>query len=129
MLISHRSIARTVAMIVFAGVSSLLLTELSAASVSDDAPSVTVRYPDLNLNSPEGIASLYGRIRAAAGQVCRSLESRDLLHKAQWYDCFSHAVANAVNTVHNAPLSAYHWQRIHGWKHREIDTPTTVASR
>ena len=130
MPISHRSIVRTVAMIMFAGVSSLLLTELSAAAVSDDdALSVTVRYHDLNLNSPDGVASLYGRIQRAAQQVCHSMESRDLMRKSQWQDCFSHAVANAVNGVHNAPLSAYHWQRIRGWKHREIETPTTVASR
>jgi UrcA family protein len=130
MPISHRSIVRTIAMIIFAGVSSLLLTDLSTAAVDDDAAlSVTVRYHDLNLNSPEGVASLYGRIRVAAEQVCRTLESRDLMRKAQWQDCFSHAVANAVKAVNNAPLSAYHWQRIRGWKHREIDTPTTVASR
>ena len=130
MPISHRSIVRTVAMIVFAGVSSLLLTNLAAAAVNDEAaPSVTVRYHDLNLNSPEGIASLYGRIRGAAGQVCRPLESRELERKSYWNECFNHAVANAVNAVHSAPLSAYHWQRIRGWKHRDIETPTTVASR
>jgi len=130
MPISHRSIVRTVAMIMFAGVSSLLLTGLSAAAVDDDAAlSVTVRYHDLNLNSPEGVASLYGRIRGAAQQVCRTLESRDLMRKSESQTCFNHAVANAVNAVHSAPLSAYHWQRIRGWKHRDIETPTTVASR
>ena len=130
MPISHRYIVRTVAMIMFAGVSSLLLTELSAAAVNDDAElSVTVRYHDLNLNSPEGVASLYGRIRRAADQVCHSLQSRELSREPYWNDCVNHAVANAVNAVHSAPLSAYHWQRIRSWKHREIETPTTVASR
>ena len=130
MPISLRSIVRAVAMIMFAGVSSLLLTELSAAAVSDDAePSVTVRYHDLNLNSPEGIASLYGRIRGAAGQVCRPLENRELERKAAWNYCFNHAVADAVRAVNNRTLSAYHWQRIRGWKHRDIEAPTTVASR
>jgi len=117
-------------MVMFAGVSSLLLTELSTAAANDEAaPSVTVRYHDLNLNSPQGVASLYGRIRGAAEQVCRSMESRDLTRKAEWQQCFNHAVADAVRTVNNAPLSAYHWQRIRGWKHRDIETPTTVASR
>ena len=119
-----------IAMIIFAGVLSLLLTELSVAAVEDDAAlSVTVRYHDLNLNSPEGVASLYGRIRFAAQQVCRTLESRDLVRKSQSQDCFNHAVANAVKAVHSEPLSAYHWQRIRGWKHREIETRATVASR
>jgi UrcA family protein len=117
-------------MVVFAGVSSLLLTELSIAAVDDDAAlSVTVRYHDLNLNSPEGVASLYGRIQRAADQVCHSLKSRELERESFWNDCFNHAVANAVHTVNNAPLSAYHWQRIRSWKHHEIETPTTVASR
>ena len=130
MPISHRSIVRTVAMIMFAGVSSLLLTEPSAAAVNDDAePSVTVRYHDLNLNSPEGVASLYGRIRRAADQVCHSLQSRELTREPYWNDCVNHAVANAVKAVHSEPLSAYHWQRIRSWKHRDIETPTTVASR
>jgi UrcA family protein len=130
MPISLRSIVRTVAMIMFAGMSSLLLTELSAAADSDDtALSVTVRYHDLNLNSPEGIASLYGRIRGAADQVCRSLESRELERKAMWNDCVNHAVADAVHAVNNRTLSAYHWQRIRGWRHHDIDAPTTVALR
>lgn len=130
MPISHRSIVRTVAMIMFAGVSSLLLTELSAAAVDDDAAlSVTVRYHDLNLNSPEGVASLYGRIRRAADEVCHTLKTRELARESFWNDCVNHAVADAVKAVHNAPLSAYHWQRIRSWKHRDIETPTTVASR
>jgi UrcA family protein len=129
MLISHRSIVRAVAMVAFAGVSSLLLTELSIAAADDDAPSVTVRFHDLNLNSPEGVASLYGRIQRAADQVCHSLKSRDLERESYWNDCFNHAVANAVRSANNAPLSAYHWQRIRSWKHRDLETPTTVASR
>jgi UrcA family protein len=129
MLNSHRLIVRTFAMVVFTGVSSLLLTELSVAADDDAALSVTVRYHDLNLNSPEGIASLYGRIQRAADQVCQSLKSRELERESFWNDCVNHAVAKAVRTVNNAPLSAYHWQRIRGPKHREIDAPATVASR
>ena len=127
---SHRSIVRTLAMILYAGASSLVLAELSAAAVEDDsALSVTVRYHDLNLNSPEGVASLYGRIRRAADEVCHTLKTRELERESFWNDCVNHAVADAVKAVHNAPLSAYHWQRIRGWKHRDIEAPTTVASR
>jgi UrcA family protein len=131
MPISHRSIVSTVAVVALAGVTSLLRTEPAAAAVSaeDAPPSVTVRYHDLNLNSPEGVARLYGRIRVAAGEVCHSLESRELGREALWNDCYNHAVANAVKAVHNRTLSAYHWQRIRGWKHHEIETPTTVASQ
>jgi UrcA family protein len=127
---SHRSFVRTIAAVLFAMASSLLLARYSEGAASDEAaPSVTVRYHDLNLNSPEGVAALYGRISSAAREVCGSLESRDPMRKQLWNDCFYHAVANAVNTVHNGSLSAYHWQRIRGWKHHEIEAPTTVASR
>ena len=78
MRMSYRSIARKVAMIVFAGVPSLFLAGLATAAVSDEAaPSVTVRYHDLNLNDPEGVAVLYGRIRRAADEVCHPLDGGD----------------------------------------------------
>jgi UrcA family protein len=130
MTISHRTRVRTAAVLMLTAATSLLFTGLATAAVSgEDAPSVTVRYHDLNLNSPEGIGTLYGRIRGAAGEVCRPLEGRELARKSLWNQCFNHAVADAVKAVHNRTLSAYHWQRIRGWKQREIDSPTTVASR
>lgn len=127
---SHRTNTRALAAFVLAAAPTLLFSEFATAAVGGDAaPSVTVRYHDLNLGSPEGVASLYGRIRGSAAAVCRSLESRELTRKALWNDCVSHAVANAVNAVHNRPLSAYHWQRIRGWKHHEVETSTTLASQ
>jgi UrcA family protein len=130
MLNSHRSIVRTLAVIALAGAPSLLLADLAtAAVVGEAAPSVTVRYHDLNLNSPAGIAGLYARIRGAAGEVCRTLESRDFERKSYWDVCFNHAVADAVKQVHNRTLSAYHWQRIRGWKTPRDRDPTTLASQ
>jgi UrcA family protein len=87
---------------------------LAAARV-DEAPSKTVRYHDLNLNSPEGIASLYERIQAAALDVCKSAEGpwrHGLESRNEWNQCVNHAVADAVRSVHNEKLSAYHWQQI-----------------
>jgi UrcA family protein len=130
MPILRRARISTAAVLMLTVMPSLFLTDFAAAAVgSDAAASVTVRYHDLNLNSSEGIATLYGRIRGAANEVCRSLESRDLTLRSLRNECFNHAVANAVNAVHNPTLSAYHWERIRDWKHREIDSPTTVASR
>jgi UrcA family protein len=126
----HRRLARTLAVIALAGTPSLLLADLAAAAVVDEpAPSVTVRYHDLNLNSPAGVASLYGRIRGAAAEVCRTLESRDLERKPYWDFCYNHAVADAVKRVHNETLSAYHWQRIRGWKTPRDQDPLTLASQ
>jgi len=130
MPISHRSIARILAVIALAGTPSLLLADLAAAAVVDEsAPSVTVRYHDLNLNTPAGVAGLYGRIRGAAREVCHTLESRDFERKQYWDECFNHAVADAVKQVHNRTLSAYHWQRIRGWKAPRDPNPTTLASQ
>ena len=87
----------------------------------DEAPSVTVRYYDLNLNSPEGISSLYGRIHAAALDVCKQAEGAQLLNQVlwnEWNECVAHAVANAVKGVHNEKLSTYYSERIRGWKRR-----------
>jgi UrcA family protein len=104
-----------------------LLVAESALAVArvDETPSVTVRYHDLNLNSPEGIANLYGRIHAAAAVVCKSVEGPQLVNKvfwSEWNSCINHAVANAVHTVHNEKLSAYHWERSRGWKLRSVAT-------
>jgi UrcA family protein len=87
----------------------------------EDAPSVTVRYHDLNLNSPEGVASLYGRIHAAALDVCKQAEGSQLVSRvfwSGWNECVDHAIANAVKDVHNEKLSTYYGERIHGSRRR-----------
>jgi UrcA family protein len=96
----------------------------------DEAPSVTVRYHDLNLDSQEGIANLYERIHAAAVVVCKSAEGPQLVNRvfwSEWNACINHAVANAVHTVHNEKLSAYHWERSRGWKLRSVATLMSAA--
>ena len=96
-----------------------LLSAGSGVAVArvDEAPSVTVRYHDLNLNSTEGIADLYERIHAAAVIVCKSAEGSQFVNRvfwSEWNACVNRAVANAVHTVHNDNLSAYHRERTHG---------------
>ena len=85
----------------------------------DEAPSLTVRYHDLNLDTPEDVASLYGRIRTAAIDVCKQSEGPQLVNRmfwSGWNGCVTHAIANAVKDVHNEKLSAYHWERIRDWR-------------
>jgi UrcA family protein len=98
---------------------SLLVAKSVIAAARVEMPSITVRYHDLDLNSPAGVASLYERIHAAAVDVCRSVEGPQPANRAPPTDsdtCVSHAVALAVHVVHNQKLSAYHWERIGGWK-------------
>ena len=104
-------------------------SDMAVARV-DEAPSVTVRYHDLNLDSQEGIANLYERIHAAAAVVCKSAEGPQLVNRvfwSEWNACINHAVANAVHTVHNEKLSAYHWERSRGWKLRSMATLMSAA--
>jgi UrcA family protein len=104
-----------------------------AAVAAELPPSVTVRYDDLNLNSAAGVAGLYSRIQNAATEVCRPAEgpqSVSRMHWTAWNECFYHAMAKAVQAVHNDKLSAYYdWQRIRGWGYQGAGTPATVARR
>jgi len=65
MLLFHKINLRMIALLV---IPTLLFAESAmAAARVDEAPSVTVRYHDLNLESQEGIANLYERIHARRG--------------------------------------------------------------
>jgi UrcA family protein len=109
-----------------------LLVAESALAVTrvDEAPSVTVRYYDLNLKSTQGVASLYGRIHRAAVDVCRPSDGEiNKLETSAWNECVAHSVADAVRRIHNEKLSAYQWERVRGWKFRSVDAPINVAER
>lgn len=127
---SVRAILRVVALAGAASLAAGLIPQLSqAANNSGEARSVTVRYHVTDLDTPEGVAILYRRIRGAAADVCSPFESPLPEYKQLWKDCFSHAVANAVHSIHNEALSAYHWQRIRGRKQQGIDSPISLAEK
>lgn len=130
MSISHRVTVRMVALLVLPALFAVQWR--AAAAAAQTPPSTTVRYDDLNLNSPGDVVRLYKRIERAATEVCRSVEGPQSVSRAlwtAWNECFYHGIANAVRAVHNDRLSAYHWQRIRGWDYAEADTPATVARR
>ncbi len=107
---------------------ALWAADLASAVSTEGPPSVTVRYYDLSLNSSQGVAGLYQRIRGAASEVCQSLEGREPLElQAIRNDCFAQAVANAVRAVHSDALSAYYWQQIRPHRTHESDTPAVAA--
>jgi UrcA family protein len=86
-----------------------------AAPVSGDAPSIAVRYDDLNLGTTAGVNALYHRIRNAASQVC----PRPYTHDVKAFDdsrrCQASAIAEAVHSVNSSQLAALHAARIsHG---------------
>jgi UrcA family protein len=84
------------------------------AQAGEPAQSYTriVSYGDLKLESDKGAKVLYARIRSAAGNVCSSLEGRDLTEKKLWQGCFDKAVASAVGQVNKARVTALHNQMV-----------------
>lgn len=49
---------------------ALLVPVAAQAAEPNAAPTATIRYDDLNLSSPSGLATLNGRVKAAANRVC-----------------------------------------------------------
>ena len=87
----------------FLVLSTLMLLAGSAAHAADrvgDIPTKTVSFRDLDLSTAQGARALYGRIEAAARDVCRGTELAD-------YDaCRARAIEGAVKDVGNPLLSA-----------------------
>jgi UrcA family protein len=80
----------------FAGVS---------AAADSDVRSITVKYGDLNLSSPQGAATLYGRIAQAARAVCDSSDGSRWSVLAM-HECVNKAIADAVTKVGQPQLIA-----------------------
>jgi UrcA family protein len=100
---------------------ALSVERADASSLLDDSPpSTKVQYGDLNLQTAQGVATLYQRIRVGADRVCKSTEGPQLVNRAfwsEWHSCFDHAVADAVHRTHNDSLGAYHLKQINPMAH------------
>jgi UrcA family protein len=100
---------RALAACLTALVGCVLATTANAAGAvtpTDGAPSVVVRYDDLNLSSEQGALALYRRLSAAARRVCPRENSRDLGDFTRSRACRSEAVARAVRAVNSPQLVA-----------------------
>ena len=87
----------------------------SAHAASADVPALKVRYSDLNLSTEQGSLALYGRIVAAAHQVCVADDIRDLQAEAAVKACREHAIAQAVRDVNSPMLASVYAERLrHG---------------
>jgi UrcA family protein len=98
---------RTLTLCVSATILSLAI--LQAAHASDaSAKSRTVQFADLDLNKPEGAATLFHRIKGAALTVCGSHHSRATIRDKQRHaDCIGFAMSNAVARVDEPLLTKY----------------------
>jgi UrcA family protein len=87
----------------------------SAHAANADSPALTVRYSDLNLSTEQGSLVLYGRIVAAAQQVCVVDDIRDLRAFNAAKLCRAQAIAKAVRDVNSPMLASVYAARLqHG---------------
>jgi UrcA family protein len=108
-----------------AGVAAMGLLILGAAGMPLAAapvigPDVTVRFADLNINTEAGAEKLYERIRQAAARVCPLPDLRPLAEHAAATRCRNEVVAQAVNRVSSAQLTAVYAARAHRGAHSSV---------
>jgi UrcA family protein len=86
---------------------SMLVDAAQASDAFDTTPHKVVSFKDLNLNSPEGVAVLYNRIKSAAYDVCGSPDRYDL-SQFKTQICVKDAVSRAIVQVNNPMLTSLH---------------------
>jgi UrcA family protein len=77
----------------------------STALADEPVRSETVKFRDLNVNTPEGVQALYGRIHAAAKRVC---SDTDPVFRFAASSCARESEAQAVAKVGLPQLVAYY---------------------
>ena len=87
-----------------AGMSLMCIFGVASAFV----PKETVKFQDLNIDSPAGVAALYQRLHVAAQHVCYAEWDRDPVKVQRAETCANEAEARAVSQLHIAGLTAYY---------------------
>jgi UrcA family protein len=82
----------------------------AVGSVFAGERSVVVKFQDLNLGTPAGAAALYGRIHAAAQNVCESVD-QTLVNFAPDKRCVRETEANTIAKVNSPALTAYYQRK------------------
>jgi UrcA family protein len=83
--------------------------EQRVIKVDGDVPSIRMAYGDLDLNTPEGVASLYVRIRRAAAELCDSKRMVTGSRLSTAFDgCVRSAIAATIRRVGVAGLATLH---------------------
>ena len=100
-----RNLAKQIALATVAALGVACATGAHADAALVNAPTRTVHYADLNLNTQAGAALLYKRIRVAAEEVCGDVNSRRLDEAAMAKACVDRAVHGSVQTVNNVKLT------------------------
>ena len=102
------------------GVALWLACALVATNAfASDSRSESVKFADLNLSSPAGVETLYGRIHAAAKRVCVQPAGE----LAATRSCERKAESEAIAKVNLPLLTAFYEQKT------GVHQPTIIASR
>src|SRR5215471_2143359 len=81
------------------------LSSVSFGAVAETAernaelPSVTVRYADLDLNTPAGVEELYARLRIASRSLCNVGERQSLVEAMAAKSCYRQVLGAAVDNA------------------------------
>jgi UrcA family protein len=98
--INTRSFVRRCVAVAICG--SFALGLATTASASDER-SITVKFADLDVASPQGAAELYGRIDKAARTVC-ALTGWPGIYPSQFNNCVHKSITDAVTKVNQQAL-------------------------
>ena len=100
---------------------------LSCAAAYADTTSATwshtevVRFNDLNLDQPRGLARLFNRISSAADRVCGPRSFAGHYNKtADYVSCYSDTIAHTVTRIDRPAVTAYFRQRSSDWAPRKL---------
>ncbi len=93
----------------FALIAAALSIAAAAHAAPDaDQPHMTVKYSDLNLAGPSGVATLYARIQTASAIACASVgDDRTLGGLSQNKACREQMVTEGVRSMNLKPLAEF----------------------
>jgi UrcA family protein len=94
------------AAIILCGAMALCALQVTAQAADAGLASKRVSYADIDISKPAGAKVLYGRIVAAARQVCAFSGYKDLGAMQRVNGCVDRAINNAVKEVDSPALSA-----------------------
>ena len=86
-------------------------TPANTVTISNEVPTVVVRYGDLNLATDAGARKLYHRLSVAAQEVCPTPDTRQLALVDYNRTCRANAIARAVHQINSPQLAALHADR------------------
>lgn len=92
---------------------TVVVTGLALPAQADEGastePNITVKFRDLDLSKPEGVAALYQRIERSARLVCKDSSSPYDAGRVETFErCYQSAIEDAVASINQPQLTAFH---------------------